>query len=109
VGAVHKVIKAEKGCSPLIQPMAIAYLSIAGLPISRHERTQVAWIGHMGLGDNLGQILGSGRKDIALALGSPIDGKMERKAVAREAEETVREMLVALNRSQALPKGDVLL
>ncbi len=109
MGAVQKAVQSAEGQAPPIQPMAIAYLSIAGLPISRHERGQVAWIGHMGIGDNLGQILGSGRKDVALAFGTPIDGTAERKTVARKAEETVREMLVALNRQQPLPKGDVLL
>lgn len=107
MGAVGKAVSGESGKAPLIQPMAIAYLTISGLPISRHERRQVAWIGDMGLGDNLGQILSSGRKEIALALGTPIDGQAERKAVAWRAEKTVREMLVALNRQQPLPKGEV--
>ncbi|AEQ53388.1 lysophospholipid acyltransferase family protein [Pelagibacterium halotolerans] len=91
-----------------IQPLAIAYTKISGLPLSRSERRQIAWIGDMGIGDNLGAILGSGPKDVVLAFGAPIPAQGDRKRNAQRAENTVRRMLNALNRCDPLPRdGEV--
>lgn len=87
----------------MIQPLAIAYTAISGLPLSRNERRQVAWIGDMAVGDNLGAILASGPKDVVLAFGAPLPDNGDRKATARAAEAQVRQMLNALNRHQPLP------
>lgn len=89
----------------LIQPLAIAYTAISGLPLSRNERRQVAWIGDMGVSDNLGAILASGPKDVTLAFGTPLPANGDRKATARAAETRVRQMLNALNRRQPLPSA----
>ena len=88
-----------------VQPLAIAYRAISGLPLSRNERRQVAWIGDMGIGDNLGAILSSGPKDVVLALGTPLCTDCDRKLVAKAAEGQVRRLLNALNRGQPLPKA----
>jgi len=91
-----------------IQPLAIAYTKISGLPLSRSERRQIAWIGDMGITDNLGAILGSGPKDVVLAFGAPIPATIDRKLVAKRAQTTVRRMLNALNRADPLPRdGEV--
>lgn len=91
-----------------IQPLAIAYTKISGLPLSRPERRQVAWIGDMGIGDNLGAILKSGPKDVVLAFGAPLPATDDRKRNAKRAETEVRAMLNALNRADPLPKdGEV--
>jgi 1-acyl-sn-glycerol-3-phosphate acyltransferase len=88
-----------------IQPLAIAYTKISGLPLSRPERRQVAWIGDMGITDNLGAILRSGPKEVILALGNPMLAHGDRKQSAKRAETEVRKMLNALNRGLPLPKG----
>ena len=91
-----------------IQPLAIAYTKISGLPLSRPERRQIAWIGDMGIGDNLGAILGSGPKEVTLAFGAPIQADGDRKQIAGQAENSVRRMLNALNRCDPLPRdGEV--
>ncbi|SDG23872.1 lysophospholipid acyltransferase family protein [Pelagibacterium luteolum] len=87
----------------LIQPLAIAYTAISGLPLSRHERPVLAWVGDMALGDNLWSILKSGPKDITIALGTPFAGNGDRKASAQRAHAQVRQMLNALNRRHPLP------
>lgn len=89
----------------LIQPLAIAYAAISGLPLSRNERRQVAWIGDMGVGDNLGAILASGPKDVTIAFGAPLPADGDRKVTAKAAETQVRQMLNALNRRQPLPSA----
>lgn len=94
---------AGTGKPVMIQPVAIAYTAISGLPLSRNDRRQVAWIGDMGVGDNLDAILASGPKDVTIAFGTPISSTGDRKAMARAAEDQVRLMVNALNRRQALP------
>lgn len=92
-----------------VQPMAIAYTAISGLPLSRHERPNIAWVGDMGLDDNLWQILSSGTKSVSIAFGIPIAPGADRKALAAKAETEVRKLLVALNRREALPSDGVLM
>lgn len=88
------------GLAPVpIQPITIAYTAIANLPLSRHERSSIAWVGDMGVGDNLAAILRSGPKSVSIAFGTPVDTSGGRKAVAQRAEAAVRQMLVTLNRS----------
>lgn len=99
LGAAERAMAADV----VIQPMAIAYTAISGLPLSRHERPQIAWVGDMGIGDNFAAILSSGPKTVKIALGDPLASGGDRKAVARQAENKVRAMLVALNRSLPLP------
>ncbi|MCD7058512.1 lysophospholipid acyltransferase family protein [Pelagibacterium xiamenense] len=102
LGAARQAMAEGTGHEVVIQPMAIAYTALSGLPLSRHERPKIAWIGDMGLGDNLRQILSSGPKDVTIAFGDPIKGDGDRKTIARTAEREVRRMLVALNRGQPL-------
>lgn len=91
-----------------IQPLAIAYQAVSSLPLSRAERRQIAWIGDMGMGDNLAAILASGPKDVALALGAPFPAGGGRRQMANRAHDRVRTMLNALNRGHPLPSdGEV--
>src|SRR5690606_21822467 len=91
------------GKKVMIQPVAIAYTAISGIALSRNQRRQIAWIGDMGVGDNLAAILASGPKDVTIAFGTPLAAGGDRKAVARAAEDQVRLMVNALNRRQPLP------
>lgn len=105
IGAIGKA-----GTSPVpIQPVALAYTALCNLPLSHGERTKIAWIGDMGLGDNLAAILGSGPKSVSLAFGALLPPDADRKRLAREAETRVRHMLVMLNRAQPLPSDGLLL
>lgn len=102
LGAAQAAMTPKGGGTVAIQPMAIAYTARAGLPIARHERTQLAWVGDMGILDNLFEILSSGPKDVTIAFADPIGGEGERKTIAKMAEREVRRMLVAANRGQPL-------
>jgi 1-acyl-sn-glycerol-3-phosphate acyltransferase len=108
LGAASAAMAEGSDNEVMIQPLAIAYTAISGLPLSRNERWQIAWIGDMGVGDNLGAILSSGPKDVTIALGTPLAANGDRKATARAAETEVRRMLNALNRRQPLPKAQEL-
>ncbi|WP_404400799.1 lysophospholipid acyltransferase family protein [Pelagibacterium halotolerans] len=102
MGAARQAMAEGTGREVVVQPMTIAYTALSGLPLSRHERPKVAWIGDMGVGDNLKTILSSGPKDVTIAFGDPIRGDGDRKTIAKTAEREVRRMLVALNRGQPL-------
>lgn len=103
MGAAGAAMAQGSDQKPAIQPLAIAYTAISGLPIARAERRQVAWIGDMDISDNLGAILSSGPKTVHIAFGTPLDGTGDRKVVAKQAEDQVRQMLGALNRGYPLP------
>lgn len=108
MGAASAAMAEGTGAAVMIQPLAIAYTAISGLPLSRNQRWQVAWIGDMGMGDNLAAILSSGRKDVTIAFGAPLAANGDRKATTKAAETEVRRMLNALNRRQPLPKAQEL-
>lgn len=105
VGATQMAMKSGGG-DIYIQPMCIAYTKLNGLPISRAERTKIAWVGDMGLTDNLSEILTSGTKSVTIMLGEPllIDADTNRKTITQKAHTQVRDMLVALNRGLPLPQ-----
>lgn len=107
VGATQAAMKDDTIKDMYIQPMAIAYTHLNGLPISSAERSKIAWVGDMGIEDNIVDILNSGTKSVAVMFGEPILVKKDddRKLVTKQAENAVREMLVALNRQTELPKA----
>ena len=103
MGAASTAMEGGTETPVMVQPVAIAYTAISGLPLSRNQRRQIAWIGDMGVGDNLGAILASGPKDVTIAFGTPMTANGDRKTTARLAETQVRLMVNALNRRQPLP------
>lgn len=106
VGAAQHAMVEAGARDVLIQPLTIAYTRLQGLPVSRNERSLIAWIKSKSVGQNILEILSGPVKDVTVAFGEPIllDGAADRKAVTREAEARVRAMLVALNRGTALPR-----
>jgi len=92
-----------------IQPVTIAYTKLQGLPITRTERSLIAWIKAKSVSENIWDILLSGTKDVSVAFGKPMpfaEGS-NRKAVTLRAENEVRRMLVALNRGQKLTEIEI--
>lgn len=79
----------------LVQPVAIAYVRRHGLPLDRHERREIAWIGDADFVPHLLQLLKRGQIEVEVRFGEPIvfAPDINRKVVAREAEQQVREML----------------
>ncbi|HUV32539.1 MAG TPA: lysophospholipid acyltransferase family protein, partial [Devosiaceae bacterium] len=105
VGAVQGAMASSGATEMVIQPVTIAYTHIHGLPLGRTDRSLVAWVGDMGVGDNLRDILTSGTKSVTVMFGEPVvvTPTTNRKVVTRFAEIKVREMLVAINRRTELP------
>lgn len=79
-----------------VQPAAIAYTRLHGLPMGRHLRSHAAWIGDQTLVPHVLQLLRRGALDVEVHFGTPIHaaGKT-RKAIALAAETEVRAMMAA--------------
>lgn len=107
VGAAQQAMLDAGAESVAIQPLTIAYTKLQGLPVSRTERTMIAWIKSKSIRENIAEILTGGVKDVTVAFGTPhiLKEGDDRKAVTKQAENEVRRMLVALNRGGQVIKA----
>src|ERR1700736_3998828 len=102
VGAVHHALGATTHHTHVtVQPMSLAYVGFDGLPIGRALRERVAWYGDADLIPHLLQVLASGAVDVTVSWGEAIayDMSADRKAIARDAERSVRRMTTAALRA----------
>lgn len=86
-----------------VQPVAISYARLHGLPLGRASRFRVAWYGDLDLAPHLWGVLKDGAIDVQISFGEPIrvDGAADRKRIAREAEAEVRRLHAAAMRGRA--------
>ncbi|MBU1306684.1 MAG: 1-acyl-sn-glycerol-3-phosphate acyltransferase [Alphaproteobacteria bacterium] len=105
VGAAQHAMLDAGATDVLIQPLTIAYTSLEGLPVSRNERSMIAWVKSKSVKQNIVEILSGPRKAVTVAFGTPrpLRESDNRKIVTRAAEDDVRAMLVALNRGKPMP------
>ena len=77
-----------------------------GLPLCRRGRPMVAWYGDMDLASHAWRLLGLGPLDAHIRIGPPVplDDFADRKALARYAEEKVRNDVAELLREGGLAK-----
>lgn len=106
VGAAQHAMIEAGADEVLIQPLTIAYTRLQGLPVSRTDRSLIAWIKSKSVRQNIVEILTGGVKEVTLAFGEPhvLTAGGSRKVVTKEAEDQVRRRLVALNRGMPLPE-----
>jgi 1-acyl-sn-glycerol-3-phosphate acyltransferase len=98
VGAVHHALGAgTQHTHVTVQPMSLAYVSLSGLPMGRGLRERVAWYGDAELIPHLFSVLASGAVDVTVSWGEAVayDMRADRKAIARDAEFSVRRMTAA--------------
>lgn len=85
------------GAPASVQPLAIAYVGLGGIPLGRALRPRLAWYGDMDLAPHLLAILKRGGVDVEVRFGVPLSGE-DRKALTARAHGASREMLAhALN------------
>jgi 1-acyl-sn-glycerol-3-phosphate acyltransferase len=102
VGAVHHALgSSTHHANIIVQPMSIAYVGFGGVPIGRALRERVAWYGDADLMPHLARVLASGAVDVTVSWGEAVayDMRADRKAIAREAEKSVRRMTAAALRA----------
>lgn len=95
VGAVREVM--AEGAPATVQPVAITYVRLQGVPMGRTHRSVSAWYGDMDLVPHLMEVLRQGALDVTVSFGAPraLDGAMDRKAVTRACESEVRRLCEA--------------
>ena len=102
VGAVHHALGSSTQHSSItVQPMSLAYVGFDGVPMGRALRERVAWYGDADLMPHLRDVLASGAVDVVVSWGEAVayDMGADRKAIAREAEKSVRRMTAAALRA----------
>jgi 1-acyl-sn-glycerol-3-phosphate acyltransferase len=91
IGAAESLSKAT-GETVWIQPIALAYRRINGLPSGRQHRPRISWIGDIELIPHAWALLKDGAVDVDLIFGNPVpfDPQADRKAIAHYLEQRVR-------------------
>lgn len=92
----------------MVQPVAIAYTGLHGLPMGRSGRPVAAWPGDVELVPHLNGVLDCGAIDVTIIFGEPFaaSGVENRKMLAAACEDAVRDMLsLALRGRTALLSG----
>ncbi len=96
-GAASMAIAEGAADEVFIQPVAIAYTRLHGVPLGRRWRPVASWIGDQDLGPHLMTLLAEGGLDVEVHFGEPVafSGRSNRKETARVVEARVREMMQA--------------
>ena len=104
VGAAQLAMAGENGQgTAIVQPVAIAYTRMGGLPLGRQHRPHVAWYGGMDLGPHLARVLAEGGIDVEVVFCPPrrLGAGADRKRVTAEAGVLVRRLVAGLNAGHA--------
>ena len=106
IGAAQRAI--GDGEAATVQPVAISYRRMLGLPLGRQHRPRIAWYGGTDLLPHLRRVLSDGGIDVDVVFGPPrmLAPGDDRKAAAHEAGRLVRRLVAALNAGR--PAGPVL-
>lgn len=78
-----------------VQPVALAYTRLNGLPMGHYHRPVAAWPGDVGLLPHLWGVLKEGAIDVEVCLGTPVavTAETNRKHLAAQCDGKIREML----------------
>ena len=95
-GAAAGAMSAD-GSAVQVQPVAIAYTRLQGLPMGRRHRPHAAWIGDQDLAPHVLALLRTGGIDVEVRFGEPFlsDGSSGRKQAAARAQAEVQSMMAA--------------
>jgi lyso-ornithine lipid O-acyltransferase len=78
-----------------VQPVALAYTRVHGMPMGRYHRPIASWPGDIALGPHLLGVLKEGAIDVDVTFGAAIEVNetSNRKRISRDIENSVRTML----------------
>jgi 1-acyl-sn-glycerol-3-phosphate acyltransferase len=95
LGAATAAIREGVAETVHVQPVAITYTRVQGIPMGRQHRALAAWIGDTDLFPHLMAILREGAIDVDVHFGEPLafTAASDRKAANREIESRVRSMV----------------
>ncbi|MEM6761327.1 MAG: lysophospholipid acyltransferase family protein [Pseudomonadota bacterium] len=95
VGGAAMAAQSAGGDGAIIQPLAINYTQIHGVPIGRFHKPRIAWYGDMEMPAHLWWVVRNGAIDVDVVFGEPLpfgEGT-DRKRTAKAAEVAVRHMV----------------
>lgn len=95
--AAADIALSEGGATKMhIQPVAIAYTRLHGMPMGRRHRAVASWIGDADLVPHVARLLREGAIDVHVRFGDPVEytAQSNRKQAARQAQEQVRAMMI---------------
>lgn len=106
-GAVHAALAQAHLKSVTVQPVAIAYTRLQGLPLGRVHQARASWPGDVALGPHLIAFLLAGAYDVDVVFGAPTTFTAEtgRKQIAALTHEQVRSSFTRVMRMR-LPAHD---
>jgi 1-acyl-sn-glycerol-3-phosphate acyltransferase len=106
-GAARLVLGEANVDTVYIQPMAIAYTRLHGMPMGRQHRMLASWIGDNDLLPHLKEVLREGAMDVEVEFGEPVEftASSDRKQVTRRVENAVRAMMADTLRHRQRANG----
>ena len=95
--SVHEALKAALHSHVTVQPVAIAYTRLGGLPLGRVDQARAAWPGDVALLPHLLGFLRAGSYDVDVVFCEPGDfsAQISRKEIARLSHERIRHAFAA--------------
>jgi 1-acyl-sn-glycerol-3-phosphate acyltransferase len=95
--------EAARQARAFVQPVYLDYSAVAGLRVTRADRSLVAWYGDTAFLPSLRRVLACGglRCDVYYGEPIPCDGAVSRKALARQVEAAMRAMKQRTRRGEA--------
>ncbi|WP_425088980.1 lysophospholipid acyltransferase family protein [Stappia sp.] len=104
IGAARHAVAGE-GEDVWIQPLALAYTDLQGVPMGRQFRAHVAWYGDMEMIPHFMNVVRKGAVDVTVVWGGPlrVSPGDDRKMLTRRLERSVREMAAEARAGRALP------
>lgn len=94
------------GAPVTVQPMSLAYISMAGLPVTRAQRPAVAWYGDMGLLPHIWTFLKANRTHAVIKFHAPIsiEGAGNRRLLAKACHTAVADGVTGLVTGRPRPE-----
>jgi 1-acyl-sn-glycerol-3-phosphate acyltransferase len=101
-GAARLALGNSNAETVYIQPVAIAYTKLHGMPMGRQHRVAASWIGDADLVPHLLEVLRERAMDVEVQFGEPLEfnAGSDRKQVARRVEGEVRTMMLEALRTR---------
>lgn len=98
---------AAEGSTITVQPVAVTYTRIQGIPVGCADRPDIGWYGDMDFIAHFRRLIGHGAIDAVVSFGDPIPcgPGADRKAIAAECYASVRRMVEAARRSASLDRN----
>jgi lyso-ornithine lipid O-acyltransferase len=104
-GSINQALEAAHVSHVTVQPVAIHYTLLHGLPLGRYHQAGAAWPGSIALAPHLMTFVAGGAWDVEVVFCPPADFSLDtpRKQIAASARKAVREAFIASARMRQPP------